>query len=378
MTSLARTLWHLTQLVAVDTRNPPRQIGADGGIFEVLRAALGPTFRCETKDLGDGCVSLLAVRGTPRLLFNFHVDTVPAAGGYSADPLTLRVEDKHAVGLGACDTKGAAACMLAVLEEAAEADVALLFTSDEEAGSSRCVKDFCESGALADYDLVVVAEPTEGQVVLDHRGIATATVTFRGTAGHASSGLAERDSALHHAVEWAHQARGLAALDDARSVGELKGICFNLGRLEGGQKPNMIAEHAEVRFGFRPLPSDDAERFLAELAAHAEGLGGSLSRGFVAPSLPASEGQRQQALDCLRGSVIELGAPVSFWTEAALFAAAGTPAVVLGPGSIEQAHTADEWVALDQLEQVCALYSHLLGLAEARSSDSVLSGQQKK
>ena len=86
---LARTLEHLRHLVAFDTRNPPRAIGT-GGIFGYLRANL-PGFNCKVIDHGAGAVSLLAVRGNPRRVFNVHLDTVPSSEAWSADPHVLRV-----------------------------------------------------------------------------------------------------------------------------------------------------------------------------------------------------------------------------------------------------------------------------------------------
>jgi len=96
-------LQHLESLVSFDTRNPPRLIGS-GGIFDYIRLQL-PGFRCEVTDHGDGAVSLLAVRGHPRRVFNVHLDTVPSSEGWSADPFTLRVSTDRAIGLGACDIK---------------------------------------------------------------------------------------------------------------------------------------------------------------------------------------------------------------------------------------------------------------------------------
>ena len=104
---LDKVLGHLEALVGFDTRNPPRAIGT-GGIFDYLRAQL-PGFVCTVTDHGAGGVSMLAVRGAPKRVFNVHLDTVPSSEAWSADPLKLRVIDGKAIGLGACDIKGAAA-----------------------------------------------------------------------------------------------------------------------------------------------------------------------------------------------------------------------------------------------------------------------------
>ncbi len=350
-------LRHLKALVSFRTENPPRDITEGHELFVYLGEALGPSFDVEITDHGEGCVSLFATRGAPKLLFNFHVDTVPAAEGYTGSPWELRIDRDRAVGLGACDIKGASAAMLAALQRDPEAPVALLFTSDEEHGSSRCVREFCQ-GDLP-FELVVVAEPTEARAVTGHRGIFTGTASFRGRPGHASSGNADRDSAVHHAVRWCASALDVAASHEDDSFGSMRGMRLNLGRIEGGVKPNMIAEEASVRFGFRPLPGVDGGPLFDELATGAPD-GATISPGFVAPSLPAPGSDDAVVREQVAAWGLPLGGPVDFWTEAALFSDAGYPTVVFGPGDIAQAHTVDEWVAIEQLERAASAYSSIL------------------
>ncbi len=109
---LDATLKHLKALVGYDTRNPPREIGT-GGIFDYLREQL-PGFDVTVTDHGAGAVTLYAVRGKPKYLFNVHLDTVPDSPHWTSDPHTLHVTDDRAIGLGACDIKGAAAALIAV------------------------------------------------------------------------------------------------------------------------------------------------------------------------------------------------------------------------------------------------------------------------
>lgn len=354
---LSKILEHLEALVAFDTRNPPRRIGADG-IFAYLRAAL-PGFSHVLTDHGDGAVSLLAVRGAPRRLFNFHVDTVPASEGWSRDPLQLRVEEDRAIGLGACDIKGAAAAMLAAAAQTT-GDLALLFSSDEEANDARCVSGFLRTPH--GYAQAIVAEPTQARAVVAHRGIVSALAKFAGVAGHGSEARALKDNAVHRAVHWAQRALDHARALEERSFDGLAGIRLNLGRIEGGIKGNVIAPSCELRFGFRPLPSQSAEEVLALLRnLVAPDQLASLESLFRGPSLPAPDGQpADQRVAAAQALADELGVPVgpavSFWTEASLFSAAGMTAIVYGPGDIAQAHGADEWVALEQLERVSHTY----------------------
>ena len=354
-TNLPEVIALLERLVAFDTQNPPRHVDS-GGIFAFLVEALGPSFQCTIEDLGEGCVSLLAVRGAPKLLFNVHMDTVPAPPGQVAHPFALRVEGDRAIGLGACDIKGAAACLITAAHRASEADVAILFTSDEEAGSSRCIRSFLAKPH--GFTAVVVAEPTRCRAVLEHRGIATSSATFWGVPGHGSAARALEDSALHEAVRWATRALAFAEERTLRRHKNLEGIRFNLGTLNGGTKANVIAAEATLRFGVRPLPGESGLELLedlARLAPHPDRA--TFTPGFLAPSLPAPGHKPAQALAIELG--LKQGPAVDFWTEAALFSEAGIPVLVYGPGDIAQAHSEGEWVALAELAEAAATYERI-------------------
>ena len=355
------TLEHLAALVSFDTRNPPRRIDT-GGIFSYVREQLAG-FRVQVADHGDGAVSLLAVRGRPTRLFNVHLDTVPDSPHWSADPFALRVEAGRAIGLGACDIKGAAAALIAAAQ-ASDGDAAFLFSSDEEANDARCINAFLAS--RHGFEEVVVAEPTGCEAVLAHRGISSALMRFRGEAGHASGAGALQASALHRAMRWGTRALDFVAGQEHQRFGGLTGLRFNIGRVEGGIKANVIAPEAEVRFGFRALPSQDIDALHAQFGGFA--AAGELERyeeTFRGPPLPAggvaaAEERRLQARDLADALGLPIGNAVDFWTEASLFSQAGMTAIVFGPGHIAQAHTADEWVALEQLQTYAGAVHRIL------------------
>ena len=352
MTSLLETtLTHLEKLVSFDTRNPPRAL-TTGGIFDYLRQQL-PGFKVEVIDHGAGAISFYAVRGTPKYLFNVHLDTVPDSPHWSADPHVMRRQSDRVIGLGVCDIKGAAAALVAAAN-AGDGDAAFLFSSDEEANDPRCIAAFL--ARQLPYEAVLVAEPTMGEAVLAHRGISSVLMKFSGRAGHASGRQDPSASALHQAMRW-----GGRALDHVESLaharfGGLTGLRFNIGRVEGGIKANMIAPSAELRFGFRPLPSMDIDDLLATFAGFAEPAAAHFEETFRGPSLPSgdiarAEERRLAARDVADELGLPIGSAVDFWTEASLFSAGGYTALVFGPGDIAQAHTADEFVTLEQLER---------------------------
>lgn len=361
---LEQTLDHLRHLVSFDTRNPPRAIGT-GGIFDYIRAQLSD-FKVEVTDHGAGAVSLLAVRGKPRQVFNVHLDTVPDSPAWTADPLVLRVEADRAIGLGACDIKGAAAGLLSAAN-ACDGDAAFLFSSDEEANDARCIAAFLAAGH--GFESAVVAEPTGCKAVLAHRGIASALLRFSGEAGHASGAQALQSSAVHRAMRWGGKALDHVQAQAGSSFGELQGLRFNIGVMSGGIKGNVIAPAAELRINMRPLPSQGIDALHETLRGFADpGELAAYEKTFRGPSLPAGDPQQahvrhEQAAALATELGLPIGAAVDFWTEASLFSDAGMRALVYGPGDIAQAHAADEWVSLEQLQQYTDTVTRIIGAA---------------
>ncbi|MEM9384689.1 MAG: acetylornithine deacetylase [Pseudomonadota bacterium] len=375
--TLVQTLEHLRALVSFDTQNPPRNID-EGGLFAYVAEQL-PDFRVTVDNLGDGCVSLLAVRGEPDTVYNVHMDTVPGTAHWQRDPLTLSVEDDRAYGLGACDIKGAAACLLTVASQSAS-PMALLLSSDEEAGSNHCIHSFL--GTDHGFRRAVIAEPTQCEAVLCHRGINSWAGRFAGEAGHSSQARALTDSALHQAAHWVSAAVRWAECQQREAqFDSLQGLCFNTGTLHGGVKNNVIAPSAEVTFGFRPLPGQSPQALALEVHSLHQGPHPvQWTPRYAGPALPDADahGGFDQALAHASALAHDLGLPigaaVDFWTEAALFSAAGLPALVFGPGAIEQAHTADEWVSLEQLSTALGHYQRIFGAAAGTSPPAAIGG----
>ena len=366
---LSTTLAHLSALVSFDTQNPPKAITPESEIFSYLIENLDG-FEFEFIDAGNGSICLLAQRGKPELLFNFHIDTVPVTQGWLKNPFELEITNSKAVGLGACDIKGASACMLTAVNQC-QGDIALLFSSDEEHGSSEAVKAFLKQNTLSNknpvFKQVVVAEPTQAKAITAHRGIQTAEAVFQGVAGHASEIRAHTDNAIHRAASWITQS--LEWINNQPfHFKNLSGLPFNVGTIEGGIKANMIAAEATLKFGFRPLPGQCENQLLSFLASEsvvAETANFvSLKKGFNGPALPAANQDFENALKLATSLAesldLEVGEPVNFWTEASLFSHGGATALVFGPGDIQQAHTANEWVALEQLAIVEKTYINIL------------------
>lgn len=343
--ALERIIEHLTVLVACDSQNPPRHIKGEDELIRYPAKVLAESgFDVSVHDHGSGHVNLYARRGQPSVLFNCHLDTVPVGAHWTHPPLSLTSLEDRVIGRGVCDIKGAAATLLAVAQTS-QADMAVLFTTDEEGAGSCCVNHFLDE-CTDRFEQVVVCEPTQNQAITAHRGFLSVKGVFRGEAGHSSEPRALADNANHRLAQWISAAVTYAqALEEAGQRS-----CFNVGLMSGGTKSNVIAGEARVHYSARLGPGQSNKALFDTLknlaGAHAWA---SWEIPFSGSPLPAAGQTDEASLAFCAQAGLAVGEPVGFWTEAALFSQRGLSVFVFGPGDIAQAHTADEWVATAQL-----------------------------
>jgi acetylornithine deacetylase len=347
----------LSRLIAVPTPNPG---GDERRLAELLAAELAARRpdAVEVLEVGDHAAAI-ARWGTPRLLLNAHLDTVPPDAGWSADPFAPRVEDGCVVGLGSADTKGAIAAILAAMDRAPPRDVMVAFTGDEELGGT-VVRHLVEGGHLAGVERAIVCEPTGCRAGVRHRGVVALEARVTGVGGHSSQAdhLPAPVAALARvAVAW-HE-WGLARRDQGPAG--FRGQCLNIAQLEGGVAFNVVPREARLSASLRPPPGADAAALVAELVA----LAGEI--GVEVPLMnPSFATHSPEAFRALLGEVMDGAIDLGFWTEAAVLSEAGIDAVVFGPGDIGRAHRADERVPVAELERardllVAALQAHGAG-----------------
>lgn len=353
--NITGVLQKLECLVAFDTQNPPRSLHAGAPVFAWLKDTLGSDFNIEVTDHGLGRISFLATRGAPPLLFNVHLDTVPVIEGSRYPSLEMTREDDRVYGRGVCDIKGAAACLLEIAQHTT-APMAMLFTTDEEGASGCCISEFVKTDQSRGFSQVVVAEPTDCLAVLSHRGYLSVKGRFSGVSGHSSEPRALADNALHKLAAWVKAAADKAAeMED-----EGRRPCFNVGEIHGGIKSNVIADEARLHWSARLSPGDSNDGFLEQMSALDDSRSAQWHVPFSGPPLPTGSMDTGEAAAFVDRHEIAAGSPVDFWTEASLFAAAGIPAIVLGPGNIAQAHVKNEWVSIEQLQMALDIYSKLV------------------
>lgn len=352
---LSGVLKYLEKLIAFDTQNPPRSMHGDSPVFAWINDVLGPEFSAELIDHGLGRISMLLVRGKPDLLFNVHLDTVPVIEGSKFPALEMTLEDNRVYGRGSCDIKGAAACLLEIATRTKE-PMAILFTTDEEGASGCCIAEFVKSEQSRRFKQVVVAEPTNCLAVLSHRGYLSVKGEFSGISGHSSEPRALKDNALHKLSTWV-----AGAVADAEQMdGEGRRPCLNVGEIHGGIKSNVIADHARLHWSARLSPGDSNEAFLERMTAIDKSGSASWQVPFSGPPMPTAGMDTEKSQAFVQRHGLQSGPAVDFWTEASLFAQAGIPAIVLGPGDIAQAHVLDEWVSVEQLQLALDIYSGLV------------------
>jgi acetylornithine deacetylase len=350
------------ELIAFPTQQagPERSAGDERALCEylapMLRSGGADEVMVELATRSDGGPGayVFARWGTPRRLINVHIDTVPANAGWTRDPWTPYIADGRLFGLGSADTKGAIAATLVAIEATRPRDFGVLFSGDEEAGS-RVIRAFLAGPHAAAIQEVFVCEPTARTAGVAHRGVLGQRARMSGPGGHSSK-------ADHLPKPVAKLARFATALDDAgiRRLNDgppgMQGTCLNIAALSGGVAFNVIPARAELSWSLRPYPGFDRAGWDREIA----GLAARIDHEIAVETTLEHEPFSCEALaDHVRKFVRSVGT-LDFWTEAALWAQHGKTAIVIGPGDIAQAHAADEYVALDDLEWAVGLFRSLV------------------
>ena len=369
----------LREYVATPSVNPmgrsdlPAQIVGERRYAERVKAHLG-ALGLDAVLVGEGercsVVAEARVAGAREtLLVASHLDTVPV-DAMEIDPFDPVVAEGRLYGRGACDTKAGMAALVAALSQVLargtlRRNVVIAGEADEEL-TGLGVRDVLAHLGARRPDWTIATEPTELRVVTHHKGIAVARLEATGIACHSSDPGAGRSaiSALAQAV------LTMNALNDelaARRDPVLGPGTCSVGVIGGGKAPNVVPDAAWLLMDRRMLPGETAEQVRREIEA-------ALARRdvpdvrisqIVVGKPPLGTDPASPPVRACRAALEACGlcaepTSVAFGTDAALFAGAGIPGVVLGPGSIAQAHTAREFVEVAQVEAMTRLFVRLL------------------
>jgi acetylornithine deacetylase ArgE len=335
------------------------------GFFRSLGVA------CERQAVAPQRDNILAWTDAPdsaaTVIFEAHQDTVPT-DNMTIEPFAARIENGRLYGRGACDIKGGMAAMLAAFARVVRdkpsgcARVVMACTVDEEF-------TFLGVQRLAELNLrqrfaplvgAVVAEPTQLHIVDTHKGAVRWDLITTGRSCHSSRPEIGINAIYRMAVLLPHIQRYAEELRASHSDLRLGPPTLSVGRIEGGTSVNTVPDKCRIEIDRRLLPGEKAPAALENLHDYLRRhVDPTLEFSFSAPwlSAPPLSASGSEKLVARLGEAIDrvIGShqvqAVPYGTDAASLAECGIPAVVFGPGDIGRAHTCDEWVPLDEVEQ---------------------------
>ncbi|NLE57027.1 MAG: M20 family metallopeptidase [Planctomycetes bacterium] len=311
----------------------------------------------------------------PWLLFESHLDTV-SADNMIIDPFSGRISEGRVFGRGACDTKSSGAAMLTALTAYRAGvhqpnNVAVLYTADEEIGKtgirafvnqSLHTLDFRPAGAI-------VGEPTGLRPVVAHNGIVRWCIRTKGVAAHSSDPRKGRSAiTMMVNVIQAMESQYIPRLSASHPLTGSARCSINV--IRGGTQVNMIPDACRIEIDRRVVPGENpqdvlpaVERLLDRLRQENPDLQVQQDPPFIDPPLDTRGNEAfiafvQSALSAM--SMPHEAGGGAYGTDASSFGEALIPAVVLGPGNIEQAHAENEWITLDQLQSAVDVYLRLM------------------
>tara|TARA_R110002096_G_scaffold203478_4_gene388703 strand:+ start:4815 stop:5957 length:1143 start_codon:yes stop_codon:yes gene_type:complete len=301
----------------------------------------------------------------PGLLFAPHTDTV-SVRGMTIDPFGAELRDGKIHGRGASDTKGTMAAMLWAMYQLRDRipslghRISFVGLMGEEAGQPGS-KHFAAHHA-DEFDFAVVGEPTELETVYAHKGCVWLELTARGKSCHGST--PERgENAIRKLLPVLESL--LPAIEEQLPEFEdpiLGKPTVSLGRINGGTSPNIVAAECRATLDFRETPAlheaggslKMVENFLSE-----NNLSGQLELRVIGDSVPLLTDPNTSGVKCLQSIGSSL-TTAPWFCDAGRLAEGGIPSVACGPGSINQAHTKDEYLSIRDLEAGVEFYSRFI------------------
>lgn len=380
MASLEKTKSLLREIIAYPTISPDSNLELIAFLAQHLEDA-GADVHLQSSPDGRKA-NLFATLGPLEpggIVLSGHSDVVPVTDqDWTHDAFDMIERDGKLFGRGTCDMKGFIAAAIAKVQDYAakplKRPLHYAFTYDEETG---CLGAQALAEWLVAHDikpaLAIIGEPTMMQVIEGHKGCCEYATHFHGQAGHGSMphvGVNAVQYAVRYVSRLMDLAEELKSRAPARSRFEPPWTTINTGSLTGGSAPNVIPETAIVEWEFRPVQDSDFEYVKSEIQDYVDRVllpamqsvnpKSSITTQVLGEVAGLEIASPNEARDIMMELTGNNGAGVApFGTEAGIFAALGMSAVVCGPGSIEQAHKPDEYLAIDQLQKCLSVLDEL-------------------
>jgi acetylornithine deacetylase len=316
--------------------------------------------------------NLLAKLGSGEggLLLAGHSDTVPFdENRWQSDPFAIIEKDDKFFGLGTCDMKGFFAFILQACKgldaTMLKKPLYILATADEETTMAGA-RFFAESQDIKP-DVAIIGEPTNLVPVVMHKGHMSHRISIEGQSGHSS-----KPSLGVNAIEIMYQVIGaLLTLKEQLSVNykntqfDVTSPTLNLGAIKGGDNANRICGHCDLDIDMRSLPGMADEELITcltdSLKSLAEKYPGRIKVNELHPSSPSFE--QSQPSDLIETAEHFSGhkcCAVNYATEAPFIQGLGCQTIVMGPGSIDQAHQPNEFLALSEITKTEKLLTQMI------------------
>ena len=335
------------------------------GVIQLLESWLSSQgFQCEVMPLPDqpNKYNLIATlgQGDGGLVLSGHTDTVPYdEGRWQSDPFTLQERDQKLYGLGSCDMKGFFAIVLDTIRHMELHDLKepliILATADEESSMSGARALVQQNKLNARYALI--GEPTSLTPVYAHKGIMMERIQVTGQAGHSSNPALGNNAmdAMHAVMSELMLFRQQLKRDYRDASFVIDYPTMNFGCIHGGDNPNRICGRCELEFDLRALPGMSNQSLMTEIAQRLpsieEKTGTKIQLNSLFPDVPSFYTPVESAIIKACESLTKRPAQtVAFATEGPFLNQMGMETLVLGPGSIDQAHQPNEFMALDQIQ----------------------------
>jgi succinyl-diaminopimelate desuccinylase len=364
------------ELVRIPSENPPatEQRVAEF-VADWLRRVPGVEVEvCEVRPGRPNVIGRLrAGSGTPALAILAHMDTVPAGDGWTKDPFGGTIENGRLYGRGACDMKaGLAAAMLTLKHAAASTskrkrDLLVCATVDEEGSHMLGGVDLVSRGIVDERTYIVATEPTGLEIIVAHKGLVWLEVEAAGKLAHAGNPQYGVDAVRAVATFVTEFHSKVMALPHEH--GRLGRLTATFSGIQGGIKTNVVPDHARLEIDVRlppPMTIAGVHRLAQEAAEIAERKvpGARVSYRQINNERPPVEAdEKSELVSALCASVERItrrpavlaGFPA--YTDASVIQArtGNRHGLVFGPGALAQAHTADEYVPLDQVDACAAI-----------------------
>ena len=308
------------------------------------------------------------------IVLSGHTDVVPVDGqDWLSNPFKAEIRGNKLYGRGACDMKGFIACALNLLPQAVALSqqgqlrkpLHLALSFDEEVGclgAPLMLEELSQRGINPDY--CIVGEPSSMKMVVAHKGISVFRCSVHGKSAH-SSLTHQGVNAISYAAKLIgfidELASQLAQSDQVDPMFDVPYSTLSIGTIEGGTATNIVPNLCEFTFDYRNLPSMGTQDILPVIEQRITELNQQMQQvdsqtGIKIEqleSVPAMTDTESEALQQLIAGLVQSSArhKVAYATEGGQFTNAGIATVICGPGSIEQAHKADEYVELAQLAE---------------------------